>query len=234
MAIAREHLLAEAEELLRTVPTGGFHRGQEAESWLGRAAAVIEEWSPTKAKAVQECLKLINSGVIMHGDAGTRGLMTLLQQARHSLRMETLGPISAVFPQGMVFDYFDEVRKLLQLARADVLFVDPYLDADFVARYLPHVAAGVAVRLLARERLATLLPAVDAFTRQSNARVEVRSAQGFHDRYVFIDAAGCYQSGASFKDGARTAPTTLTQITDAFAAVQKTYEDIWIQAKSER
>jgi hypothetical protein len=50
----------------------------------------------------------------------------------------------------MVFDYFDEIRKIIQLAKRDLLFVDPYLDADFVSRSLPHVGSGVAIRLLAR------------------------------------------------------------------------------------
>jgi len=40
-------------------------------------------------------------------------------------------------------------------------------------------------------------------------------------------ALSCYQSGASFKDGAKKAPTTLTQITDAFSAVSATYEQRW-------
>lgn len=118
--------------------------------------------------------------------------------------------------------------------RRDLLFVDPYLDADFVSRYLPHVAAGVAIRLLAREKLATLLPAVDAFVKQTGRKIEVRSAQGFHDRYLIVDGASCYQSGASFKDGAKSAPTTVTQIIDAFAAVAKTYEDLWKTAMVQR
>jgi len=103
-----------------------------------------------------------------------------------------------------------------------------------VSRYLPHVAAGVAIRLLAREKLTTLLPAVDAFGKQAGRRIEVRSAAGFHDRYLLVDGTSCYQSGASFKDGAKSAPTTVTQIIDAFAGVSKTYEDIWVGAAVQR
>ncbi len=142
--------------------------------------------------------------------------------------------MTAAFDAGKVFDYFDEVRKIIEPATSDVLFVDPYLDAEFVARYLPHVRAGTPIRLLTRERLSTLLPAVDAFARQSGLAISVRSASGFHDRYVFVDSAACYHSGASFKDGAIKSPTTLTQITDAFGAVLKTYEDAWATAKVER
>ena len=122
---------------------------------------------------------------------------------------------------GLVFDYFDEIRKQIATANQDLLFVDPYLDADFVSRYLPHAAGGVSVRLLAREKLSTLLPAVRQFSHQTGGTIEVRSASNFHDRYLIVDRALCFQSGASFKDGGRTSPTTITQITDAFASVQR-------------
>jgi hypothetical protein len=75
--------------------------------------------------------------------------------------------------------------------------------------------------------MSTLKPAATLFSQQSGARIEVRSANGFHDRYMFIDNAMCFQSGASFKDGGKTTPTTITQIVDAFPAVIKTYEEIW-------
>ncbi|MEO7145709.1 MAG: hypothetical protein ABI165_19620, partial [Bryobacteraceae bacterium] len=74
-----------------------------------------------------------------------------------------------------------------------------------------------------------------AFAHQNGILIEVRSAPNFHDRYVFfVDRADCYQSGASFKDGAKSAPTTVTQITDAFAAMCRTYDDLWSVARVER
>jgi hypothetical protein len=148
--------------------------------------------------------------------------------------METVGPVSAPVAQGQVFDYFDEVRKVIEIAKQDLLFVDPYLDAEFVSRYLCHVSPGVTVRLLTHKKLGTLLPAVDLFAAQSKLTIQVRSDPNLHDRYVFVDRNTCYQSGASFKDGAKSAPTTLTQTTDAFAAVLQTYEGIWAKAKVER
>jgi hypothetical protein len=164
---------------------------------------------------------------------GYRRMLALLNEARHALRMETVGPLSLPVSQGQVFDYFDEVRKIIESAKQDLLFVDPYLDSEFVSRYLSHVSKGVTIRLLTRMKLATLLPAVGLFARQSESAIEVRSAQNFHDRYVFVDRIACYQSGASFKDGAKSAPTMLNQITDAFAVMLQTYEDMWSKAKIE-
>jgi hypothetical protein len=95
------------------------------------------------------------------------------------------------------------------------------------------VPIGVSIRLLARERLSTLLPSVKMFVQQASTNIEVRSASKFHDRYVIVDGSTCFQSGASFKDGGRASPTTITEITDAFVAVRQTYEDFWKLGKKE-
>lgn len=159
-------------------------------------------------------------------------VLMLLHQAENDLRFRTTGPLSIGVSVGRVFEYFDELRKIIETAKSDLLMVDPYLDAEFVSRYLPFVSQGTKVRMLARERMSTLKPAVAAFIAQSGLSVEVRSVGGFHDRYLFLDGQACYQSGASFKDGAKKTPTVLVQITDAFAGVRATYEHLWAGAAS--
>jgi hypothetical protein len=234
--MTKEQLLAEIEDLLRTMPPRATIRDETEENlaWLGRLSAVIDSWNSSKGILLMAYLNKFHSGMPHLITEGYRQFVALLHQAQHDLRMQTQGPTNVAVPRGMVFHYFDEIRKIIELARQDLLFVDPYLDAEFVSSYLPLIAAGVTARLLAREKLAMLLPAVDAFARQAGTKIEVRSAPNFHDRYIFVDRAACYQSGASFKDGAKSAPTTLTQITDAFAPVLQTYEDLWNLAHVER
>lgn len=232
----QEELLGEVEDILRTMPLRETlrHPTEENFAWLGRVSAFIEAWDPIKQIPLGAAMNQFHGQMARDAQEGLRKILTLLHQARHDLRMKTIGPVNAAMGHGRVFDYFDEVRKITEPAKKDLLFVDPYLDAEFVSRYLPHVAVGVTIRLLARERTQTLLPAVDLYARQSGATVNVRSTLGFHDRYVIVDRVACYQSGASFKDGAKAAPTTLTQITDAFQVVLQTYEDLWSRAKVER
>jgi hypothetical protein len=234
--VTNEQLLAEVEDLLRTMPPRATIRQDLPEnlSWLGRVSAVIANWSPPNSALLRIYVSAFHRPDPGVANENLKKIVTLLNEARYDLRMKTAGPISVAVSQGLVFDYFDEIRKIIEIAKQDVLFVDPYLDAEFVSRYLSHISNGVTVRLLAREKLTTLLPAVDLFTKQSTLKIEVRSAPNFHDRYVFVDRTECYQSGASFKDGAKSAPTTLTQITDAFAAMSQTYEAIWNGAKIER
>ena len=247
-----EQVLAEVEELLRICPPLPAFKeldNEEALRWLGRTAAVLSEWddiqsigaglhisalqaSPNNAHenlpASTRAIVTTTNQLFDRSGPAYRGLRTLLYQAQHDLRAKTVGPFSVAIQSGKTFDYFDEIRKITEMARDDLLFVDPYLDAEFVSIYLPQIRKEVTVRLLTSKKLPVLLPAVKHFVAQNKLNIQVRSASaGLHDRYVFVDKMRCYQSGASFKDGARRSPTTLTQITDAFETMYQTYQRMW-------
>ena len=234
--MTKEELLAELEDLIRTVPPRGELRKATPDnlSWLGRATAVVNEWNPSNIIFVRTFLSDLQHNMAGISSVGFQNLMVLLNQARAEIRMETVGPTNVALSRGMVFDYFEELRKIIEMAQRDILFVDPYLDAEFVSNYLPHVTANVPVRLLTHgKRIKILLPAAQMFAAQNQTTLEIRSTPDIHDRFVFINKSECYQSGASFKDGAKKAPTTITQITDAFAAMFQTYQGIWDNAKKE-
>jgi hypothetical protein len=227
--LTNEQLLSEIEDLIRTMPPRATirHETDENFAWFGRAAALVTEWNSAKAIAFDGHLRNVHARIALDAGHAVTSIFLMLQQARHELRLKTVGPLSVAVGSGAVFDYFDEVRKVIESAKFELLFVDPYIDAEFVSRYLPQVAAGVSVRLLGRERMTTLLPAVQLFVQQSGLGVQVRSSAALHDRFVFVDKRAYFQSGASFKDGAKKSPTTLTQVEDAFPAIQSTYEDLW-------
>jgi len=236
-ALTAVQLLAEIEDLLRAMPPRATirHLTDDNFDWLGRAAAIVANWNADSRAEWNRIMEQFHDRSASRATQGYHAMMVLLHKVRNDLRMRTVGPTNLSVAQGGVFDYFDEIRKAIELATEEVLFVDPYLDADFVSRYLPHVRQGVAVRLLTGDKkLSSLLPAVALFSQQNGMNVAVRSTEGLHDRYVLIDKKNCFQSGASFKDGAKRAPTTLTQITDAFPAVLNTYEQMWSTAKVER
>lgn len=236
-ASSNEQLLLELQDVIRSMPDSRDFSAEPDKCipWLGRASAAVSAWDPIRStlhfeSVVKQYATLQANRDRVNFTPFRQSLLVLLHQAESDVRLRTTGPLSVGVQSGRVFEYFDELRKVIESARSDLLFVDPYLDAEFAGKYLPQVPGGTTVRLLARERVASLKPAVVAWVAQSGASVEVRSALGFHDRYVFVDGQACYQSGASFKDGAKKAPTVLTQITDAFGAVHTTYEQLWNQA----
>ena len=198
----KERLLAEVEEVLRIAPSLDMFSkdsgSDEHLAWLGRAGATISRWDIAHSVTVSAAMHAVPSDYLEPCRKTLFTFKVLLQQAKADLIMD-LGRSSVVVPEGQQFHYFDGLRKLIETARSEVFFVDPYLDADFVSRYLPYVAKGCAVRLLGRYKVTTLLPAVDMFTQQSGTPVSVRVSKSLHDRYLFVDRSACYQSGASFK-----------------------------------
>jgi hypothetical protein len=231
----RWQISAEIEDLIKTMPPKATIRQATPENleWLGRLSAVIEWWNQPKTIPLGTALKTLANPMALEASEGYREIVVLLHQARHSLRMELTGPTNVAIHAGMVFDYFDGIRKIIEGSNQEVFFIDPYLDSDFISRYLSYVKNGVKIRLLTKHKLISLIPSVDQFKQQNNSSIEVRSASSLHDRYIISDKSECYQSGASFKDGGKTAPTTITQITDTFPAVLDAYEKIWTSAKQE-
>lgn len=235
MPITNEQLLVEIDNLIRTMPNEDDLRRatEEAVQWMGQARAIMALWKSDVARhefklELNSLVTSIHPGL---GHGHYTQLQVILRQAANALRMETSAPLSVAVGKEMVFDYHDSLRKIIEAAKADILFVDPYLDTEFVSNYLPYVSDGVAVRLLTSKKLKTLVPGARAFAKQHGTDIDIRSRTDLHDRFVFIDRATCYQSGASFKDGAKNAPTTMTQIIDTFDVMHETYEGFWDNAE---
>src|SRR5579859_2332469 len=144
----------------------------ENHAWLGRVAAVLNVWKP-REPFLWTLMDDVQSMDDYRSVPAVNHLPRWLYHARSDLRLKIPGRTSVAIGRGMIFDYFDEIRKYIELARNDLLFVDPYLDAEFVSRFLLLVREGVTVRLLAREKLQTLLPAVDALSQQSKLVIQI-------------------------------------------------------------
>lgn len=152
--IPADQLLFEVEDIIRSMPETqrlGEDSGHIL-AWIGRASAAMHAWDPVKASVTFDThVGKLGSTYGRDFTPAVRGVLVMLHQAQHDLRMRTVGPLSVGVSKGALFEYFDELRKVVELARSDIFFIDPYLDAEFVARYLPFVATGATVRLLGRE-----------------------------------------------------------------------------------
>lgn len=225
-------LLAEIEDAIREFPV------QPRESalipWVARAAMLLKRWDPNRSLLIDSHARGAFGVNDMLASSETTNLLVLLHEARQDLRLNEVGPLSAALDRGSVLDYFEEVRKVMVTARKELFFVDPYLDAEFVSRYMPHVPPGVSVRLLGKKGIPAVLSAAELAAQQFTVDVSLRACASFHDRFIFIDQVRGFHSGASFKDGARLAPTIFTEITDALRDVLGAYEQMWSSATVHR
>lgn len=228
--MTKEELLAEIEDVLRTMPPRETLRHPQPENfaWLGRLSAAIEAWDMTKAPSLILAKNQFHNQLAREAQEGYRKLMTLLYQAQSDLRMKTVGPINSVIGKGKVFEYFDLVRRVIETASNDLFFIDNYLDADFVATYLPHVRSGVSVRMLGSNRITALRTASAQFSAEHSLTIEVRSTSENHGRFLIVDGRVAYASDASFKDGPKNALATITEIeTGLFSDLSQKNEELW-------
>ncbi len=239
--LTKAQVLAEIEDVLRTMPPRDrlYLDDDTNHVWLGRASAAIANWDSGGAKVKWDFAQQDLDRNGKHSRAPMT-MVRLLHQAQNDLRMKTVGPVNVAVGQGQVFAYMDTLRKLLQMAKSDVLFVDRYINGDFVSDYLPHIGAGVTIRILTRrdqqtaKHLATLVPMAKSFAAQFTQSVSIRSNSNFHDRFLMIDGVSGYGSSCSFKDGPRTAGALITEHVPAiFAKVKPENEALWSAATVE-
>lgn len=218
-------LLAEIEDAIRQFPNNSDD--PEFVVWVARAAMLVKRWNPGNSFIADSNARGALGVSDMLAKTETARLLMLLHEARQDLRLNEVGPLSAAIDRGAVLDYFEEVRRVVVTARQELFFVDPYLDAEFVTRYMPHIPSGVTVRLLGKKQISALLSAVELAAQQYGLGITLRSSSSLHDRFVFLDGTRGFHSGASFKDGARLAPTIFSEVTDALEGVRRVYEQMW-------
>ena len=129
----------------------------------------MRRMNPSQASRLRrETQMILAHNILDRSGPAYRGIRTLLFQAQHDLRMK-MGLLSVAIPGGQPFDYFDEIRKITEMARDDLLFVASLLwTADFVSQYLPQIKSEVTATYI--EETHVLLPAVQLLVEQSGQR----------------------------------------------------------------
>lgn len=235
-----ESLYRQLGQLLADVPEFGL-RGtldRETLTWLGRAGALIEIAStPVEAGNFRIAADNI-VGPLRATNA--HAVMSILSRA--FARAELNAPATAqgaFIPVGSHFDVFRIVGKLFSKATADILLVDPFVDQYVLTQYAALAPENVSIRMLGDERRrecgARLVAGIVEWARQySTTRpVEARhsSAQSLHDRLVVIDKTEAYTVGQSFKDIAKSSPTSFIKVSLEIVSEKiAAYEALWATA----
>ena len=232
--LTKQQVLAEIEDVIREMPgRDKLHwDSPEVIAWFGRATAAIENWSFAKTMPWNLAVQAVRTGRVY--DDGPSKVLMILHHAQSDLRLKTVGPINTAIGQGYVFDYLATMRKLIAQAKTQVMFVDRYLNGEFVDQFLPHVGEGTSIKLLTRRDSRTernvraLISMADAFAKQCAAHVEIRSHTDHHQRFLFVDDAFCFEFGPSFKDGPRTAGATVVEHKGTmFSDLLRSHEAMW-------
>ena len=106
-------------------------------------------------------------------------------------------PPQKVFYDGQIYDAFEQMKKFVQMARQELIVIDPYFD-DSVLPLIAQKQQGVSV-LVVKNKRQGLLHAVDVarFNAQYGNSLMVKESTRFHDRFLIIDCSTLIHVGAS-------------------------------------
>ncbi|HEV7270716.1 hypothetical protein [Pseudoxanthomonas sp.] len=223
MAISAETCIEHLERCMASRPENPD--SDEGQAWFAEVTGIVGAFNGSLSIPLSVLLPRISSNgdgffsaiADAQRDSARRQFYMEVLAILTRLKLETNAFVTAQVGRGQVFDYFEEVRQLVTSATSDILFIDPYLNAEFVSRYVPLVPPGVVIRLLTSQgQAAQLAASAGVYMQQHGGSIAVRSMpnQTIHDRHLILDHARVFQSGASFKDGGRHAPTSINEIVD--------------------
>ena len=116
---------------------------------------------------------------------------------------------NGILPAGSEYDSLRYVSRLVELAKSEILIIDPYSDAttlDVLAKKRP----GVTVRLVCKDRGKPTSTEIAKFNRQYQG-LTVSYSDDFHDRFVLIDNAELHNLGSSINCLGRRLTTYTTR-----------------------
>ncbi len=200
-------------------------------AWLAQAHALVDRWNHLEAMSFKTSSDFLMGG--LNREMNIAQVFGTLHRAVADLELRVPDTREQVFGPGAVYDFFMALGELLSSARASVLVVDPYMDAQIFDQYLSRAPAGIAVRLLVGKASSDVKAAADRFKAQHGADLEVRASSELHDRLVFIDGDVCWVLGQSIKDAAVKKTTYLAPLSpDVSSTKLALYNDVWTRARA--
>lgn len=136
------------------------------------------------------------------------------------------------FPPGSPWDALVVLRGVFAEAKQTLTIVDAYASGTIFPMLVGRPLDALQVEILCSKYAAAVAAEGRTFKTQHNlARLDVRQAADFHDRFVVIDGTSCAHVGASIKDAGRTA-FMVSRVEDPanLAAILQTLQHSWAAA----
>ena len=208
----------------------------EWNEWLGRASAILKMQGSYDYMKIDTCAE---SMTLVHlRESFKQRIAAILHRALAQAELEA--PVSARGAFIMVdspLDAFASVGKVMQLAKRDILIVDPYMDEKVVTDFAALAPDNVRVRLMTdgADHKPSFKPAVERWHQQFPTRaLEARlaPAKSLHDRYIFLDGQSVWAVSQSFNFLAGRSPATIVEDKDGENAAKKVayFESAWASA----
>lgn len=231
-----EALYMQLGQLVADMPKldGNEPLGPEVAPWLGRAAVLVEAGNNT-GDSISFRSACDHLGPLREMNAHM--ITSIIHRAL--ARAEAKAPAAAqgaFVPVGAEFSILQAISKIVGDAKAEVLFVDPYLDHTALTSFAALVPVGIPIRLLSDGEyvkwIASLGPAIHKWSKEYGvkrpAAARVSLPRALHDRLLIVDGSDVWSLSQSLKDFATRSPGTILRVPPEIAAFKiDAYEALW-------
>lgn len=104
-------------------------------------------------------------------------------------------PKTALFCGGEWYDAYDYISSILASAKKSIILIDPYCDGKALS-FLSHRKDGVEITIIKGEHSKLKDEEVELFKTQYG-KLNIKTIDDIHDRYLIIDKDVCYSLGTS-------------------------------------
>ncbi|GAB5509316.1 MAG: hypothetical protein Rhims3KO_07170 [Hyphomicrobiales bacterium] len=198
-----------------------------AQQWISRVGALLSRSGLSHAVTFKSLRGTSTQFWALSRESFRQAMSEVIEEIKLELELEGRQEIGQVYEAGKEYNFFSDLKGIVEDASSDLFLVDAYFDAAAFQAYLSTSKNGRSIRILCGRYAADLAACVSAFTAQTGEKVELRRSSSIHDRVIFLDKSDCWIVGASIKDAGKK-PTYLIpfapQLTQEKLAI---YEDIW-------
>ena len=156
-----------------------------------------------------------------------RQIAAILKSTVDQLRWQLPDPKQVFLPAGSTHDAYIEIRKIIQLARAEILIVDTYVDGT-LWQLLTNVLPTANIRIMTMQMKGDFTLEARKFAAQHGNKIEICQTKDYHDRFLIVDSGRVWHLGASIKDAGNKAFAMSEFASPTISAEVKTdVENTW-------
>ncbi|MBN2519802.1 MAG: hypothetical protein JXB17_04795 [Bacteroidales bacterium] len=205
---------------------GGDISGEQGRQWLANISALIGKVNVSK----QEDFDILSHKVILPLSNITRvpiweSLLLIIQQIIAGIESTKDENPEKVYPAGSSYDFYRDVKQIMQSSKTSIMIVDPYADEELLDLYVAKLNPNIELRLLIKQPLSAFKKVLEKFSKQYGPNFKCSYSVEIHDRVIIIDQIESYVFGQSIKDAANKKSTYRTKIYSK--DIMKQYEVIW-------
>lgn len=136
-----------------------------------------------------------------------------------------------IYAENSPFDFHNDIRDIINLAKKEVFIIEPYIDEDLLEITLRGVNNSINIYILSNlnNPKGKFVKISNKFISQHKGSFEARETDKVHDRGIFIDNSEGWVIGQSLKQGGKK-PTYIVKLRDS-KQLESIYRKIFLSSK---